>query len=73
MLLGLGLPEADFAKPVGVLSGGQKKLIGLARLLLVHPDVLLLDEPDNHLDLPGKAYLEKLIIDYPGAVVLGFP
>jgi ATP-binding cassette subfamily F protein 3 len=70
LLLGLGLPEEDFAKPIGVLSGGQKKLIGLARLLLVRPDVLLLDEPDNHLDLPGKAYLEKLIIDYPGAVVL---
>ena len=70
LLLGLGLPEADFSKPVGVLSGGQKKLIGLARLLLVRPDVLLLDEPDNHLDLPGKAYLEKLILDYPGAVVM---
>jgi len=70
LLLGLGLPEADFAKPIGVLSGGQKKLIGLARLLLVRPDVLLLDEPDNHLDLSGKAYLERLILDYPGAVVL---
>jgi ATP-binding cassette subfamily F protein 3 len=70
LLAGLGLPTADFDKPIGVLSGGQKKLIGLARLLLVRPDVLLLDEPDNHLDLPGKAYLEKLIQDYPGAVVL---
>jgi ATP-binding cassette subfamily F protein 3 len=38
--------------------------------LLSRPDVLLLDEPDNHLDLSGKTYLEKLIIDYPGAVVL---
>jgi ATP-binding cassette subfamily F protein 3 len=70
LLLGLGLPEADFEKPIGVLSGGQKKLIGIARLLLTSPDVLLLDEPDNHLDLPGKTYLEKLIRDYPGAVVL---
>jgi ATP-binding cassette subfamily F protein 3 len=70
LLFGLGLPEEDFLKPVGVLSGGQKKLIGLARLLLVHPKVLLLDEPDNHLDMPGKAYLESLILDYPGAVVL---
>lgn len=70
LLRGLSLFESDFEKPIGVLSGGQKKLIGLARLLLVRPDVLLLDEPDNHLDLPGKAFLEKLIRDYPGAVVL---
>jgi ATP-binding cassette, subfamily F, member 3 len=70
LLCGLGLPAADLAKPIGVLSGGQKKLIGLARLLLLRPDVLLLDEPDNHLDLPGKAYLENLIRTYPGAVVL---
>ena len=70
LLLGLGLPVSDFHKPIRVLSGGQKKLIGLARLLLSQPAVLLLDEPDNHLDIPGKAYLEKLIMDYPGAVVL---
>ena len=70
LLSSLGLPEADFTKPIGALSGGQKKLIGLARLLLAHPDVLLLDEPDNHLDLPGKSYLEKLIFAYPGAVVI---
>jgi ATP-binding cassette, subfamily F, member 3 len=70
MLRKLGLPDADFNKPVSLLSGGQKKLIGLVQLLLFCPDVLLLDEPDNHLDLTGKDYLEKLIIDYPGAVVL---
>jgi len=70
LLRGLGLPESDFEKPVRALSGGQKKLIGLARLLLMHPSVLLLDEPDNHLDMPGKAFLEKLIIEYPGAVVI---
>ena len=70
LLLGLGLPETDLNKPLGVLSGGQKKLVGLARLLLSRPSVLLLDEPDNHLDLPGKAYLERLIREYAGAVVL---
>jgi len=70
MLRGLGLPEADFEKPIRALSGGQKKLIGLVRLLLANPSVLLLDEPDNHLDMPGKAYLEKLIVEYPGAVVI---
>lgn len=70
MLRGLGLPESDFEKPIRALSGGQKKLIGLARLLLARPSVLLLDEPDNHLDMPGKAFLEKLINDYDGAVVI---
>ncbi len=70
LLLGLGLPESDLGKPLGVLSGGQKKLVGLARLLLLRPSTLLLDEPDNHLDLPGKIYLEKLIREYPGAVVI---
>jgi len=70
ILRGLGLPESDFEKPIHALSGGQKKLIGLARLLLANPSVLLLDEPDNHLDMPGKAYLEKLITEYPGAVVI---
>lgn len=70
LLRGLGLPESDFEKPIQALSGGQKKLIGLTRLMLRRPSVLLLDEPDNHLDMPGKAYLEKLITDYPGAVVI---
>jgi ATP-binding cassette subfamily F protein 3 len=70
LLRGLGLPESDFEKPVSALSGGQKKLIGLARLMLARPSVLLLDEPDNHLDMPGKAYLERLINDYHGAVVI---
>ena len=70
ILLGLGLPPEDINKPLGVLSGGQKKLIGLARLMMSKPSVLLLDEPDNHLDLPAKAFLERLIQEYPGAVVL---
>ena len=70
LLRGLGLPEPDFEKPISALSGGQKKLIGLARLLLARPSVLLLDEPDNHLDMPAKAFLENLINEYEGAVVL---
>jgi ATP-binding cassette subfamily F protein 3 len=70
LLLGLGLAQSELTKALSVLSGGQKKLVGLARLLLVHPDVLLLDEPDNHLDLPGKVYLEKLIREYDGTVVI---
>ena len=70
ILLGLGLAQSELTKPLSVLSGGQKKLVGLARLLLLNPDILLLDEPDNHLDLPGKMYLEKLIREYDGTVVI---
>ena len=69
-LRSLGFCEADFALPVEVLSGGQKKLVGLAKLLINQPDLLLLDEPDNHLDLKGKAFLEKFINDYRGAVII---
>lgn len=70
ILLGLGLASGELTKPLSVLSGGQKKLVGLARLILLNPDVLLLDEPDNHLDLSGKLFLEKLIQDYEGTVVI---
>lgn len=70
ILLGLGLAQSELTKPLSVLSGGQKKLVGLARLILLNPDMLLLDEPDNHLDLPGKIYLEKLIREYDGTMVI---
>jgi ATP-binding cassette subfamily F protein 3 len=69
-LLHLGFSEADLDLPVDVLSGGQKKLVGLAKLLVIQPDMLLLDEPDNHLDLDGKAFLEQFIRAYKGAVVI---
>ena len=69
-LRGLGLDEADFNNKVANLSGGQKKLVGLAKLLITQPRLLLLDEPDNHLDLNGKAFLERTINDYHGAVVI---
>lgn len=66
----LGLGDHTFDQPLENLSGGQAKLAGLARLLVWSPDVLLLDEPDNHLDLAGKARLEALIRAYPGTVVI---
>jgi ATP-binding cassette, subfamily F, member 3 len=70
LLLGLGLPEGDLEKPLSVLSGGQKNWSGWRACCCLGPSVLLLDEPDNHLDLPGKTYLEKLIREYPGVVVI---
>jgi ATP-binding cassette subfamily F protein 3 len=69
-LRGLGLSENDFSTNTANLSGGQKKLVGLAKLLITQPALLLLDEPDNHLDLNGKAFLERTINDYHGAVVI---
>ncbi|MEA3334903.1 MAG: ABC-F family ATP-binding cassette domain-containing protein [Chloroflexota bacterium] len=66
----LGFSAADLYLPVEVLSGGQRKLVGLAKLMVTRPDLLLLDEPDNHLDLAGKAFLEEFIRGYKGGVVI---
>ncbi|NMC52436.1 MAG: ABC-F family ATP-binding cassette domain-containing protein [Chloroflexi bacterium] len=70
ILLKLGFAEADLSLPVRVLSGGQKKLLGLAMLLVRGPNLLLLDEPDNHLDLRGKKILEQTISQFGGGVIL---
>ena len=70
LLVRLGLPPALHAQSVALLSGGQRKMVGLARCLIARPDILLLDEPDNHLDLPGKAMLEEVIRGYRGTLIL---
>ena len=70
VLHGLGFVPEQFQQEVGLLSGGEKKLVNLARNLLQQPDILLLDEPDNHLDLEAKAWLEQYIRDYPGTVLI---
>ncbi|MFN8419321.1 MAG: ABC-F family ATP-binding cassette domain-containing protein [Anaerolineae bacterium] len=69
-LLRLGFSKEDFVLSTDSLSGGQKKLIMLARLALEKPDVLLLDEPDNHLDIDAKRRLEAFIRDYDGGVII---
>ena len=70
MLVRLGFTPEDYDLPTGALSGGQKKLVALARLAVQTPELLLLDEPDNHLDLHAKQHLEAFIRDYAGAVVI---
>jgi len=70
VLSGLGFGPAWYDAEIGTLSGGEKKLVNLACILLRQPDLLLLDEPDNHLDLLAKAWLEHYIQTYPGTVMI---
>jgi ATP-binding cassette subfamily F protein 3 len=68
-LLELGLSEQDLATPTTQLSGGQRKLVALAECLARSPAVLLLDEPETHLDADRRAALEERVRAFPGAVV----
>ncbi len=70
LLLQLGLEERELELPTSVLSGGQRKLIGLAAALVQDPVLLLLDEPEAHLDLAGRQRLEDLVRDFDGAIVI---
>ncbi len=68
-LLELGLTDDELELPTRALSGGQRKLIALAACLEQRPDVLLLDEPEAHLDNAGRARVEMLAHRFDGAIV----
>ena len=70
ILHALGFCEDDFNRPVRILSGGERKLVGIAAQAVRRPSLLLLDEPDNHLDLDGKRHLERFLREFEGGVVL---
>ncbi|CCE08259.1 putative ABC transporter, ATP-binding protein with duplicated ATPase domains [Bradyrhizobium sp. STM 3843] len=69
-LAGLGFSEEMMDKDVGALSGGWKMRVALARILLMRPDVMLLDEPSNHLDLESLIWLEQFLKGYEGALLM---
>ncbi len=69
-LLGVGLARETWEQSVATLSGGQRSRLALAKLLISEPDLLLLDESTNHLDLAAIEWLEKYLLEFSGAVVL---
>ena len=66
----LGLTDEDLDRPTRALSGGQRKLVALAACLVQAPDVLLLDEPEAHLDVARRRIVEELVQDFEGAVLI---
>ncbi|MEG6615530.1 ABC-F family ATP-binding cassette domain-containing protein [Peptococcaceae bacterium 1198_IL3148] len=67
---GLGLTDLGYDTAIKSLSGGQKTLVALAKLLLQSPDVLMLDEPTNYLDINTLNWLEQYLKSYPGAMLV---
>ena len=70
VLAGLSFSQEMMDSDVGALSGGWKMRVALARILLMRPDVMLLDEPSNHLDLESLIWLEKFLQGYEGALLM---
>ncbi len=70
VLAGLSFSQEMMDGDVGALSGGWKMRVALARILLMRPDVMLLDEPSNHLDLESLIWLEQFLAGFDGALML---
>ncbi|HEX9973843.1 MAG TPA: ATP-binding cassette domain-containing protein [bacterium] len=70
VLSGLGFAETDFSRSLSEFSGGWRMRSYLARLLVQNPDLLLLDEPSNHLDLPSLEWLEQYLLKFDGSMVI---
>ncbi|MCL4218855.1 MAG: ATP-binding cassette domain-containing protein, partial [Candidatus Hydrogenedentes bacterium] len=70
VLTGLGFAENEFELPVSALSGGQRTRLMLAIVLLEDADLLLLDEPETHLDLAARDWLESFLKDWPRAFII---
>jgi ATPase subunit of ABC transporter with duplicated ATPase domains len=70
VLAGLSFTQEMMDGDVGKLSGGWKMRVALARILLMRPDVMLLDEPSNHLDLESLIWLEQFLKGYDGALLM---
>jgi ATP-binding cassette, subfamily F, member 3 len=70
ILLGLGFLRSDFTRPTSEFSGGWRMRIELAKILLQKPDLILLDEPTNHMDIESVQWLEEFLINSAKAVIL---
>jgi ATP-binding cassette, subfamily F, member 3 len=70
ILVGLGFDEEMQGRPLDSFSGGWKMRVALAALLFSQPDLLLLDEPSNHLDLEATLWLENFLKSYPATIIV---
>lgn len=70
VLEGLGFEPGEYDRPVDTFSGGQQSRLMLAKLLLAAPDVMLLDEPSNHLDIAATQWLENYLAEQPEAMLI---